>query len=163
MNIDQHIKQCLDNDVNFIISKNWALHQMLSAWLKITGPAHICMSTFSLCDTAIRRIDYEITQNNIITIKAVLDMSLTKRDIHKLIFVQNVIQQSNQNLNGPRLSDNHSKIIIIHNDKYKIAITTSANFNNNRKIESYTTFVNHPIFLNIFNQFNKLYEQSISI
>lgn len=127
------------NNAGFFLSNRFSLHNLFSYMLSLTGPAYVRISTFSLCEAAIRNFVNHAEAGDITGSSVLLDMSLTKRSIDKLLFVGNV-------LSNIRLMDNHSKLIILspvetrfiasHNIASPIIFLGSANFNDNRKFES---------------------------
>lgn len=146
----------IDACTSFFLTNSFSLHQLMSYYLDKSGPASIRISSFSMCETAIRNFIRENEKGNIIDSKAILDFSLTKRSIDKLLFAGNVLKNI-------RLIENHSKLLLIFNSDITIAIIGSANFNDNRKLESGIIFINHPNFNNILKQFEEIYQISMPI
>lgn len=118
------------NESYIFVSNKFSLHNLFSFMLSKTGPAFVRISTFSLCETAIRNFVRHAADGDITGSAVLLDISLTKRNIDKLLFVNNV-------LSDVRLIDNHSKIIICRPTSGNgLIYIGSANFNDNRKYES---------------------------
>jgi hypothetical protein len=123
------------NNAGFFLSNRFSLHNLFSYMLSLTGPAYVRISTFSLCEAAIRNFVNHAEAGDITGSSVLLDMSLTKRSIDKLLFVSNV-------LSNIRLMDNHSKLIILNPEPVEgrgvegLIFLGSANFNDNRKFES---------------------------
>lgn len=144
------------DNISFYFSDRFAMHQLLNYYLDKSGPAHICISTFSMCENAIRNFIFNIEKDKILSIKAILDHSLLKRNLDQLIFAHQVIKNI-------RLIDNHSKLLLIFNPDCKIAIIGSANFNDNRKWEDAVIFINHPAFDKFAEQFNVVFNKAMPI
>jgi len=143
-------------NISHFLSNRFSMHQLLNYYLNITGPAHVYLSSFSLCDNAIRNFLTQIDKGNILSIKALLDFSMSKRNINQLLFAKNVLKNI-------RLIENHSKLLFIFNDNYKIVIFGSANFSDNRKLESGVIFTNSPAFDKFVEQFNIVFTKSMPI
>lgn len=119
-------------NTSLFLSNRFSLHNLFSYMLSITGPAIVRISTFSLCEAAINNFVHHAAAGDIVESYVLLDLSLAKRDINKLIFANNV-------LSNIRMTDNHSKLIILFSTTPgddDIMFIGSANFNDNRKFES---------------------------
>ena len=127
-NIINSLRPVGDNSY-FFMSNRFSLHNLFSFMLSKTGPAFVRISTFSLCESAIRNFIRHSAQGDITGAAVLLDISLARRNIDKLLFMNNV-------LSDVRLIDNHSKIIICQpTDGDSLIYIGSANFNDNRKYE----------------------------
>jgi hypothetical protein len=146
----------LSENIFSFISDRFSFHQLLNYYLDISGPANVSLSSFSICENAIRNFIWLIESDKILSIKALLDMSLTKRNINQLLFAKNVLKNI-------RLIENHSKLLFIFNNNFKIVIVGSANFSDNRKFESGIIFFNHPTFDKFIEQFDLLFSKSMPI
>lgn len=146
----------IDACTSFFLNNFFSLHQLMSYFLDKTGPANVRVSSFSLCDAAIRNFINQTEKGNIIDCKAILDFSLSKRAIDKLLFANNVLKNI-------RLIENHSKLLLIFNSDISIALIGSANFNDNRKLESGIILTNHPNFNIILEQFEEIYQISMPL
>lgn len=146
----------ITDQIQSFVSNQFSMHNLFSFLLASAGPSVVRISTFSLSETAIRNFIHETEKGLIVDSKCVLDFSLSKRNIDKLLFADNV-------LNNIRLADNHSKMLIISGKETSIAVIGSANFNENRKIESAIIFRNHPAVDMLTKQFDELYDNAMPL
>jgi hypothetical protein len=113
----------------FVSDGNWSMHQLLEYLLEITGPAHVVLSTFSIGEVSIRSL-YNLKQaGSILSLKCLFDKGLPKRKLSLLYFANNVFDYA-------ALYANHSKILVIINDQWSVAVNASANFTPNFRIEA---------------------------
>lgn len=141
----------------FFVSNQFSLHNLFSFMINKTGPAFVRISTFSLCESAINNFIRHAAAGEITGSAVLLDISLTKRNIDKLLFVNNV-------LSDVRLIDNHSKLIICQpSEGSGLIYIGSSNFNDNRKYES-GFLTNEPEVIRVaISAFDDLFTHSLPL
>ena len=110
------------------INNSTSLHQMLNTILERTGPASVWLSSFSICDEAICSLKWMKDSGLITDLHCILDYSMRKTRMDLLEFLAKISEEL-------ILNHNHTKIILILNEKHSVSLITSANFTENRRWE----------------------------
>jgi hypothetical protein len=111
----------------------WSMHDLMLYLLEITGPAKIWMSTFSISEAAVRAMHLAIEKGFITEIHCLFDHTIRKHKLQLLFFASNTV-------NYISISANHSKLILIENDSWKISVVGSANMTPNPRKEAGVIF-----------------------
>ena len=113
---------------SFWTDGQWSHHQLLEYILEQTGPAEVMLSTFTICEASVRSL-YNLCESGQITkLKCLFDTRTRKNKADILLFAAGITP-------AIYISDCHAKLVIISNDKWKIAIIGSANFSINSRLE----------------------------
>lgn len=129
----------------------WSMHDLMIYLLEITGPAKVWLSTFSISEAAIRAILSAVEKKMITEMHCLFDHTIKKNKLSLLYFAWNVIGDIT-------LTDNHSKVMLIENDRWKIAVIGSANMTPNPRKEAGVIFSIQATF----DQFKFHLERSIT-
>jgi|APDOM4702015159_1054818.scaffolds.fasta_scaffold86238_2 hypothetical protein len=132
----------------YISEGRWSAHTLLSYLLDYTGDADVWISSFSLCEDAVRLF---VTDPRIKKLYCLFDRSILhyKRDL--FFFLQQKAEM--------RLAANHSKIFIVEGKERNVAVLTSANLSINRRIEA-GTIITDPNFYKVKERFIDLFNNS---
>jgi hypothetical protein len=128
----------------FVSEGTFSMHELLEFLLQKTGPASVRIMSFSITEVAIRTFSNLMDNGDIKTLECIFDLSVKRHRLGLLYFMNNVVT-------GVALTKNHSKIILIENNDWKIAVVGSANFNVNDKIEA-GTISTRPEFYDFFTE-----------
>lgn len=116
------IQAWMDNRLQLFDVMEFCLEQM-------GGQAHVTVTTFSTSEEFLRRI-FKLKERGLIKKATLLaDFKATKKTISLLPFMQNTFDEV-------FLSENHSKIILLANDKWSISICTSQNQTRGNRVEA---------------------------
>jgi hypothetical protein len=115
--------------IHYVSMGEWSSHDLLLHLLEKTGPADVIMCTWSVSENAIRQMLKKMETGLIKSLKAVLDWRVKVRRPEALNFLK-------YNIADIRLTSCHAKVTVIKNEKWNIAIVTSANYTNNPRIEA---------------------------
>ena len=107
----------------------WSVHELLEYLLSLTGPAKVTLSTFSISEASIRAFNKGIDSGTITELNCLFDYTIKKNKVQLLYFANSVA-------NKIRLAPNHSKIILIENKDWKLAVVGSANMTPNPRKEA---------------------------
>lgn len=125
------------------------LFDIIEGVLRQTGAADVYISTFSTSEEFLRRI-YHLKQKGFIKSATMLaDLKASRKTVNLYTFISNVFDEI-------YLSENHSKIILIQNDRWMVSISTSQNQTRGNRIESGIITTDHSIFLDLKNQFSDI-------
>lgn len=129
-NIEQEIGKIEQNrSYHFFSEGKWSMHELLLYLLFFTGPAKVWITTFSISEVAIRSFLGSIDKKLITELNLLIDFSTRKNKLDLTFFANNVVNQV-------KLANNHSKIILIENDDWKVVVNGSANMSPNMRYEA---------------------------
>ena len=132
----------------YISEGRWSAHTLLSYLLDYTGDATVYVSSFSLCEEAVRMF---VTDERIKTLKCLFDKSILRYKRDLFFFLQCKAEI--------RVTANHSKIFIVEGTDRHVAVITSANLSVNRRIEA-GTIITDSSFFEIKKRFVDLFNES---
>lgn len=96
---------------------------------EIGGNADVCVTTFSTSEEFLRKIFRFKQQGLIKSATLIADLKAARKTINLFNFIRNTFD-------FVYLSENHSKVILIANDKWKVSICTSQNQTRGNRYES---------------------------
>lgn len=117
----------------------WSMHDLLVYLLGITGPAEIWISTFSISEAAIRAIFDASERGMVYAVHCLFDHTIPKNKLSLLFFAHNVVTDI-------AISANHSKILLIENETWKVTVVSSANMTPNPRKEAGVLFTAPEVF-----------------
>lgn len=128
------------------------LHDLLAELIKLTGPAHMKLITYSVTEFPLR-ILAQLREKQIITgLDMVIDFTVSRTPPLK--------QFSEELADRIRFMDVHSKIMLLSNGEWKLTVLTSANMTRNNRWENGIIFAAADIFSLYDNWFEKLISQA---
>lgn len=113
----------------------------------ITGAANVIVVTWSAGIKDVRTVEWMRTTSLIKSLMLITDYSYITRQEKYTIEVEKLFGKENI-----RTTDIHAKFVLIYNDEWHIAITTSMNLNANKTCEHYEIDEGEGIF-NFFEKF----------
>lgn len=123
----------LQNDVtyHFATAGRWSHYELMHYVLAQTGPAAVYFSTWKINDWVASNFFHLVNSGTITALYAILEkrIPVTAPEAKDLI-VSNCVKY--------KICDNHSKVIVIQNDKWNVVINGSANMTINPRIEAGT-------------------------
>lgn len=100
--------------------------------LQIGKPVNLDMSSWTVAEFEMSRLDHYLKQDMVIRIRFITDTSFPARQAKKFKLLQEIL-----GVNGIRILRCHCKFAVISNDDWNIAIRTSMNLNENKRIENF--------------------------
>ncbi|MDE6022953.1 MAG: phospholipase D family protein, partial [Muribaculaceae bacterium] len=94
-----------------------------------TGPADIRISSFSISEEFLRRIYFIGKKGLVRSLDIVLDHKATNKTLILWPFIAQTVRSC-------YLSSNHSKMLLVSNDKWNVAMVTSQNLTRGNRFES---------------------------
>lgn len=131
----------------------WHLYEVLPVILAQTGSAHVAVSSFAISEEAVRMFSFEKEKGSILSIRSMLDFTTRKNKVDVMLFAANIDL-------GIRLTANHSKVLIITNEEWRVCLIGSANLTPNPRVESGVIFTNE-IADYFLQEFNRYYDNAI--
>ena len=138
---DAPLQAYLDNRVQ--------LFDIIEYILTQTGSASIYISTFSTSEEFLRRI-FKLRQKGMLTSAVMLaDLKASRKTVNLYRFISSVFDDV-------YLTENHSKVILIHNAQWHVSICTSQNQTRGNRTESGMISTSPEIYFKLQGQFSDI-------
>lgn len=111
------------------ISDTLQVADILQWILDHTGPADIRMTSFSVSEEFLRRIYFIGRKGLVRNLDIVLDFKATNKTLILWPFIA-------QTVRGCYLANTHSKVLLVSNEKWSVALVTSQNLTRGNRYES---------------------------
>lgn len=136
-----------DTPVQAYISDRFQVADILKWILDQTGPAHVRMSSFSISEEFLRRIFFIEKSGLILSLDIILDFKATNKTLILWPFIAQTVENC-------YLASNHSKILLVNNDRWNVAVVMSQNLTRGNRFESGAIITDHAVFSHLDKQFN---------
>jgi hypothetical protein len=137
--LKKHIGDIVSGEtIQFWSWGRWSMHDLLFYILNQTGPADVLISTWSLCESAMRKILLQYKNKLIKSATFLIDPRVKVRNPVPL---QLVIQNFTY-----KLIPCHAKVTLIWNDLWNISIISSMNMTENPRMERGIIFTDKETF-----------------
>lgn len=113
--------------------------------LSQTGPADVRMTSFSISEEFLRRIFFIEKEGLVRSLEIVLDFKATNKTLKLWPFIA-------QTVGHCYLSDNHSKILLVSNQTWKVAVVMSQNLTRGNRYESGFITTDDSVFDCLYQQ-----------
>lgn len=126
---------------------------MLGWILEQTGPADVYVSTFSTSDAFLRGF-YNLRKKGLV-LKSVLlaDLKASKKTYR-------LYKEMQQNFDAVYLAQNHSKVVLVHNEKWTVTVITSQNQTYGDRAECTLITTERQIFYEQFCSFRDIVDNN---
>jgi len=104
------------------------------------GPCRIDVGTWTAAAADIRQAETMLTDRNITSMRWLVDRSFPQR---QATYYSSLLQRFGQG--SVRLARFHAKFLLLENDNFSVAVRTSMNLNENKRIECYEISEGSPI------------------
>lgn len=121
-----------------------------------TGPAHLLISTFSTSEEFLRRLLHLKNQGRILSCGMFCDLRAARKTVSLYHFIKSVFDRVH-------LCENHSKVVLLTNDRYNVAVVTSQNQTRGNRFESGVITSDSNTFFNLRLGFDALAQNSLPI
>ncbi len=132
----------------------WSTHELMQHLLSITGPAKVTLSTFSISEAAIRAFSLGMNSGMITELNCLFDYTVKKNKTQLLFFAKNVTSII-------KLAPNHSKIMLLENENWKLVVVGSANMTPNPRKEAGVIITVPSLYDQYYSHLNKAIEDGI--
>ena len=117
----------------FALSKGqFAFVDIIEAVLDITGPAHLLVSVWTASNTDLFFTNALRLKGLFLSVRWLMDFSFPRREPECCISMQEIFGDD-----AIRITKNHAKFAVIENEAWAVVIRTSANLNENPRLESF--------------------------
>lgn len=149
--------QVIPNSITCYVSDaEFSTHELIEHLLKITGPAAVKISTFSITETAIRRFMHLQESGLITSLSCLFDLSVKRYRLGLLFFASNVINEIG-------LTNIHAKLIFIENENWTLVVVSSANLNVNDKKEAGIIITQSEHYRFYLEQYEQWFSESLKV
>lgn len=111
----------------------FSLIDLLAALLKVTGPAHLTISTWTAASADVTRVLEFLDGDQLTGTRWLVDLTFSKR-------APQLAQRIRQAFGGDsiRVAKNHAKFALLRNDDWSVVLRTSMNLNFNPRFENFS-------------------------
>lgn len=127
--INTVLQPLADNPTQAYLSNMLQVADVLQWILGQTGPACVQMTSFSISEEFLRRIFFIEKANLIRSLDIVLDFKATNKTLILWPFIAQTVENC-------YLASNHSKILLVFNDKWTVSVVMSQNLTRGNRFES---------------------------
>ena len=135
---------------------DYSLHDLLPILVNLTGPANICLASYTISEEGIRAIHNLANKNELLSVNMILDNSVLNHKLDLLQFAAKIPRTS------VFLGSTHAKMILLSNNMWRLSYVTSANITPNKRSEagivSTLPYISDD-FIKGFNMLTSLYKE----
>ena len=122
------LEQFEDRPVQAYFSNSVQLADVIASILEHIGASEIVISTFSTSEEFLRRI-WRLRKEGLITSASLFcDLKAARKTVHLYKFITSIFE-------AVHLAENHSKVVLLGNNRYKVAVVTSQNQTRGNRFE----------------------------
>lgn len=137
-------------------SNTTQLADVIVSVLEHIGPAELVISTFSTSEEFLRRI-WRLKQTGRITSAALFcDLKAARKTVHLYTFITSIFD-------AVHLAENHSKVVLLGNGRYKVSIVTSQNQTRGNRFECGIISSSPELYNTLAQGFAEMQDKSLPI
>lgn len=133
------------NGYQAYLSNAFQVADVLKWVLSQTGAADVRMTSFSISEEFLRRIFFIEKEGLVRSLDIVLDFKATNKTLKLWPFIAQTVENC-------YLADNHSKILLVSNELWKVAVVMSQNLTRGNRYESGFITTDAAVFDNLHQQ-----------
>lgn len=141
------LQPLVDNPSQAYLSNMLQVADVLRWILDQTGPAHVQLTSFSISEEFLRRIFFIEKENLIRSLDIVLDFKATNKTLILWPFIAQTVENC-------YLASNHSKLLLVFNDKWSVSVVMSQNLTRGNRFESGFISTDKSVFSALHEQVN---------
>lgn len=127
-------------DIFGLTKGDFSMIDILRHCVKQIGPCRIDIGTWTAAAAEIKQAETMLTDKDILSMRWLVDRSFPARQGK---YFASLLQRFGQD--SVRLARFHAKFILLENDEYSVAVRTSMNLNENKRIEFFEISEGSPI------------------
>ncbi|WP_300505271.1 C4-dicarboxylate ABC transporter [uncultured Duncaniella sp.] len=143
------LRPLADTPQQAYLSRSVQVADILRWILDQTGPADVRMTSFSISEEFLRRIFFIRKENLVRSLDIVLDFKATNKTLLLWPFIAQTVRHC-------YLADNHSKILLVSNENWKVAVIMSQNLTRGNRYESGIISTCPDMFESLSSQLHQL-------
>lgn len=141
------LKPLADHPNQAYLSNMLQVADVLQWILDQTGPASVQMTSFSISEEFLRRIFFIEKAGLIKSLDIVLDFKATNKTLILWPFIAQTVENC-------YLASNHSKILLVSNDRWTVSVVMSQNLTRGNRFESGFISTDPDVFATLHDQVN---------
>ena len=141
------LRPLADHPYQAYLNDSLQVADVLQWILDQTGPADIRISSFSISEEFLRRIYFIGKKKLVRSLEIVLDHKATNKTLLLWPFISKVVRKC-------YLSTNHSKVLLVSNDKWHVAVVTSQNLTRGNRFEAGFITTDPVVFASLQEQYD---------
>ena len=142
--------------VQAYFSNTVQLADVIASILEHIGAAEIVISTFSTSEEFLRRI-WRLRKEGLITSASLFcDLKAARKTVHLYTFITSIFDTV-------YLAENHSKVVLLGNNRYRVAIVTSQNQTRGNRFECGIISSSHELYNQLAQGFAEMQDKSLPI
>ena len=150
------LEQFEDRPVQAYFSNTVQLADVIASILEHIGASEIVISTFSTSEEFLRRI-WRLRKEGLITSASLFcDLKAARKTVHLYTFITSIFDTV-------YLAENHSKVVLLGNNRYKVAVVTSQNQTRGNRFECGIISSSPELYNQLAQGFAKMQEKSLPI
>lgn len=143
------IKRLSEAPLQAYLDNRFQLFDIIRRILQEIGSAQIYISTFSTSEEFLRHI-FRLRQKGLISRAVMLtDLKASRKTVNLYAFITNVFDDV-------YLTENHSKVILLANEKWHVSICTSQNQTRGNRTESGIITTDRTVYDTLFSRFSDI-------
>ncbi len=137
-------------------SNTTQLADVIASILEHIGKAEIVISTFSTSEEFLRRIWRLREEGKITSASLFCDLKAARKTVHLYKFITSVFDTV-------YLAENHSKVVLLGNNRYKVAIVTSQNQTRGNRFECGVISSSRELYNQLAQGFAEMQDKSLPL
>lgn len=147
--VNRLLKPLSDMPLQAYLDNRLQLFDVLEFILLQTGPANVYISTFSTSEEFLRRLFSLRKRDLILHAVLVADLKAAKKIVNLYTFMDTVFDDV-------YLTENHSKVLLVENDKWMVTVVTSQNQTRGNRTECSIITTQPDIYFTLREQFSDI-------
>lgn len=143
------LKPLADTPYQAYLSNVLQVADVLKWILEQTGPADVQITTFSISEEFLRRIFFIEKEGLVRSLDIVLDFKATNKTLILWPFIAQTVENC-------YLADNHSKLLLVSNEKWKVAVVMSQNLTRGNRYETGSISTDGAVYDSLHDQLEYL-------
>lgn len=123
----------------------FSLLDLLGAVLKITGPVHLSLSTWTAAAFEIQTLGTWLARGDLLGVRMLIDFSMARREPAMTSQLRDTIGRD-----SVRVAQTHAKFAVFQNPEWKVVLRSSMNLNMNPRYEDFQ-IAHDPELANFLN------------
>lgn len=150
------LEQFENRPVQAYFSNTIQLADVIASILEHIGAAEIVISTFSTSEEFLRRI-WRLRKEGLITSASLFcDLKAARKTVHLYTFITSIFDTV-------YLAENHSKVVLLGNNRYRVAIVTSQNQTRGNRFECGIISSSPELYNQLAQGFAEMQDKSLPI
>lgn len=127
-NVQKHLKPLACTNVQAYFSSDFQIYHLLEWILQQTDCANLFITTFSVSEEFIRKLEQLRDKGMISQLGIITDHRTAVKALRLSLFTNNISEEL-------LLGNNHAKVLLIQNDNWSVSVITSQNLTRGNRIE----------------------------